>query len=132
MHQAIFRIWRACTDWVCAKDGLAVGVNAGIDVGEQQIWSSASSLVLRSLDGKVHEFEKQGTTPTWETYVGRPLVKLDVVTVEVDLTQALPLVRFAINGAFGRKIILKLPNEKIKQLRFVVETYAEDATVEII
>lgn len=111
---------------------MAVGVNAGIDVGEQQVWSSSASLVLRSYDGKVYEFGNQGTEPAWETYVGRPLMRLDVVIVEVDLTRALPVVRFALNGAFGREIILKLPDEKINQLRFVVETFEEGAFVQII
>ena len=134
MHEASFRIWQLCEDWVCEKDGLAVGVNAGIDVGEQQIWSSAASLVVLSLDGTVYELTQKGTEPKWAlvTYIGRPLVKLDVITVQVDLTRALPLVKFAVNGAFGRQIILQLPNEKIKQLRFVVETFAKDVTIEII
>ena len=108
-----------------------MGVNAGIDVGEQQVWSSGASLVVRSYDGRVYEFT-EGTNPGWATYIGRPLVKLDVVTVQVDLTRAYPLVKFAVNGAFGRQIILQLPNEKIKQLRFVVETFSKDAAVEII
>ena len=106
-----------------------MGVNAGIDVGEQQVWSSGESLVVRSYDGKVFEY----TVKTeWATYFGRPLVRLDVVTVHVDLTHEVPRVKFAVNGAFGQQYIWKLPDEKIKQLRFVVETYAKDATVEII
>ena len=133
MHETSFRIWQPgdCENWVCQNDGLAVGVNAGIDIGEQQIWSSASSLVLFSLDGKVYEFNQKGKSD-WEAYVGRPLVKLDVVTVQVDLTRALPVVKFAVNGAFGRQIIMQLPNEKINQLRFIVETFAKEAAIEII
>ena len=114
---------------------MAVGVNAGIDVGQQQVWSSAASLMVRSLDGAVFEFTEdteEGTKPGWVSYIGRPLVKLDVVTVQVDLTLAYPRIKFAVNGAFGRQIILQLPNEKIKQLRFVVSTFSKDTAVEII
>ena len=109
-----------------------MGVNAGIDVGEQQVWSSGASLVVRSYDGKVYEYLNTNVKTEWAAYVGRPLVKLDVVTVQVDLTQEVPRVKFAVNGKFGWQYLLHLPDEKIKQLRFVVETYAKDATVEII
>ena len=131
MHEASFRIWRPCEVWYCNKDGLAVGVNAGIDVGEQQVWSLAESLEVRSYDGKVYE-RVNGTKPGWASYVGRPLVKLDVITVQVDLMHDYPKIKFAVNGVFGRQYMKLLPDEKIKQLRFVVETYAKDATVEII
>ena len=103
-------------------------INAGIDVIEQQAWLSAAALAMRSSDGAVYQF-MEGKLG-WVSYVGRPLLQLDVVTMQVDLTRELPRVKFAVNGAFGRQIILQ--NEKLKQLRFFVVTLAKDATVEII
>ena len=137
MHEASFRILRLCEDWYCNTDGLAVGVNAGIDLGgpkKDQILWTATNVVIRSLDGRVYENYKEHYTITdMLSYVGRPLLKLDVVTVQVDLTREVPRVKFAVNGKFGQHYdILYLPDEKIKQLRFVVETYTKDVTVEII
>ena len=120
---------------------MTVGVNAGIDVSQQQVWSSGASLMIHSDDGKVYtflqssgkdEFNEQNGEQAFVTYVGRPLLDIDVVTVQVDLTREVPLVKFAVNGEFGRQLTLQLPKEKITQLRFVVEAFSKGVAIEII
>lgn len=135
MYEASFRLLSTGNNLLASgTDVVAFGVSfrAGENFERRQLWSAPTSIMLRSLDGAYFEYvEPHGR---WVSYIGRPMVVLDVITVRVDLTNPKEvLLKYAINGKYGARSIRRvLPTQPDLQVHLAVEYFAVGAEVEIL